>query len=474
MEHDLQTEVTNKQNIANSNARKITKSDSLSYYANFISSVRDLNSFGQITGLLPQVQELKFDSVQQAAVAAIGGGGNNGDCYYLPVCNGISFPLQAGWSCDVLPPKDAYNNIISAFGKYGTDIRQQYYVQYPSNKNINSPIVVLVHGGAWFSGPNPDNVQGWGGGFTTNAPDNFVKNLLDNGFVVVTTLYRLSRLGITDAEMNSNPIILQDQINDIDAAIVHVRTNFPSCLGLNANSIQVLGESAGAHLALMWAYTKTTIPSTYIKSVIGMYAPTNMQQYGNFLKNIPSNQNFTCGGMFIGFPWYFPIVDITNPNEVYNTTNFDCKAAGYPNSRVAQSYKMIQSLVGTAPINAPLSSNELLNASPFNALNSNRVIPTFIMHGKSDVLVPYNQATLNMDTRLAIANNGGLLFNFTSSTGNVPTTYAPTPRHGIKQYDNANHGFLTTDTNILTSSFSQTVLYLLIRLDAIKWLNGHK
>ncbi|MBK9330592.1 MAG: alpha/beta hydrolase [Sphingobacteriales bacterium] len=442
------------------NARKAVI-DSFLYFANLVSPSRDIDNFDNIYGDLQEVNVWK----NTIETTTSGGGGNNGDCYELPACNGITFPLQPGWACDVIPPKDTFNNIINAFGQYGTDIRQQYVVHYPANKNSSSPIIILVHGGGWFSGPNPDELLGWHFGFTTNKPNNFVKNLLDSGFVVVNLLYRLTRYGDVDADITTNPIPIQDQISDINSGILHIRSNFPTCLGLNANSIQVLGESAGGHLVLSWAYANAS--TSYIKSVVSMYAPTNMQQYGNYLKNIPTYANFTCGNAFNGFPWYFPIVNIYNPYMVYNTTNFNCQALTYPNSRVLQSYKLIQSLVKTI-ISAPLSSSELFDVSPCNILNSARIIPTFIMHGKNDVFVPKNQATNKMDTTLT--NNGGLLFNINSSGGSVPTSYTSNLKHGIKYYDYANHSWETTNTIFAP----QSTLYSLIRTDAIKWLNGHK
>lgn len=441
--------------INNSNNERKAAVDSFLYYANLGSPSRDIDKFNNIGGVLPHLAIWKYN--ENNITTAASGGGNNGDCYSLPVCNGISFPLQPGWACDVIPPKDTFNNVINAFGQYGTDFRQQYVVHYPTNKSTNSPIVVLVHGGGWFSGPNPDELSGWPYGFTSNKPDNFVKNLLDSGFVVVNLLYRLTRYGDVNSDITSNPVSVQDQISDINSGILHIRTNFPTCLGLNANSIQVLGESAGGHLVLSWAYANANV--SYIKSVVSMYAPTNLQQYGNYLKNIPIT--FTCGNFFFPvtsyYPWYFPITDIYNPYMVYNTTNYTCQAATYPISRVLQSYKLIQSLVKTI-ITSPLTSTELFNISPCNILNSSRIVPTFIMHGNNDALIPKAQATNNMST--ALTNFGGLIFNYNSSGGSVPTSYISGFKHGIKYYDNANHGWAVTSGN-------QATLYSLIRSDAL-------
>jgi hypothetical protein len=114
----------------------------------------------------------------------------------------------------------------------------------------------------------------------------------------------------------------------------------------------------------------------------------------------------------------------------------------------------------------PLSNNNtLLNYSPYNALNVNNIIvPTFIMHGNNDNLVPYSTATNGMST--ALDNNGGLIFNYANSGSgtSIPlsSAYASLPdKHGIKIYTNGDHGFTTGPLT-------------LIRGDIIKWLNGHK
>lgn len=428
--------------------------DSIYYFYALGSSLREIYDFDKLEGT--------FTSTATYTTQA-GGGGT--DCTQPPPCSGITFPMLPGTACTPYIPRDTFNNIIQATGHYGNDPRQLYYVSYPTaGKQVNSPIVVLIHGGGWCIGPNPDNITGWTLGFTTNKSDNFVKNLLDDGFVVVTLLYRLSIYGNTEAEITSNPIKIADIMSDVNTAILHIKNNFPSCLGINANSIQVLGESAGGHIALMWAYAYAN-PS-YIKSVVSMYAPTNLRTFGEYMRNIPSSSNFTCGTNFIGFPWYYPIPDLTNPYEVYNTSNFTCLASGLPNSRVLQTYKMVESLAGTYA-STPTTDISLYNASPCNTTNTN-IVPTFIMHGNSDVLVPYTQSTTDMSAKLISA--GGLKFSWGNSGGIVPTTYPLTPKHGIKIYSNANHGWKSA--NLLLAP--QAALYSLVRSDARNWLNGHK
>jgi len=374
-------------------------------------------------------------------------------------CGGITFTPNTNPTL-----KDIFGNRIRAIAQYGPDPRNIYYIQYNSSKTVNSPIVVLVHGGAWYSGPDPNTTQGWHFGYTSQnvAADNIVLKMLNNGFVVVTMLYPLVAYGKDNAEIIANTTTVQTQLNSINLAINHIRTNFPTCVNLNANSIQLLGESAGGHLALNWAYNSAN--TTYIKSVISMYAPTNMQQYGNYIsQNLPA---FPCGtDLNPYFPWYVPM-DLNSPVSTYNTTSLPlCTTStiipDFANPRVLNLYNDIQSSY-TQLITAPLSNSTLLTYSPYNALNASKIIPTFIMHGSSDLLVPYSNATNSMDTKLS--NTGGLIFNYPNSgTGTtIPTVYNTlTNKHGIKIYTGGNHGFKAGPFSV-------------IRGDIIKWLNGHK
>jgi acetyl esterase/lipase len=395
---------------------------------------------------------------------------------------------------------DAFGNNIMGFAKYGNDERNKYYIYYPDDVNENSPIVVLIHGGGWFKGPSTETLRGYPFKFALdNVDSSYVADLLDNGYVVVSMLYRLGQLGNTESEWTSNQNGWQEQIDDIDAAITHIRTNFPTCLSLNANSIQVVGESAGGHLALMWAYTKSDL--SYVKSVVSMYAPTNVNQYADYLKNIYVGTNWqthTCGGMyqFVSvlcslsasgsfFPRYFAY-DSTSVYEFNNVHPFNCHSPfirtcvlngitddynTYKSWKIFYSYNMIQTQSKQA-ISNPLTNTHLQLYSPSNALNSSRIAPTFIMHGEADLLVPYLNSTNNMNTRLN--NYGGLISTLVNLNDPVPSSYQTNPnKHLIKTYDNANHGWVVTNSGSNNLQYTDVVFYK-VRHESIAWLNGHK
>ena len=445
--------------ISNGRIGETKKSDeTITDYANQLSPVRDLYRMDKAA----LEEQVKLMAAQE----------DPNEEFILPPanCGGITFTPNTTPTL-----KDMFGNRIRAIAQYGPDPRNIYYIQYNSSKTVNSPIVVLVHGGAWYSGPDPASTQGWHFGYTSNnnATDNIVLKMLNNGFVVVTMLYPLVSYGKDNVEILANALAntttVQTQLNSIDLAINHIRTNFPTCVNLNANSIQILGESAGGHLALNWAYNSAN--TNYIKSIISCYAPTNMQQYGNYIN---SPNSFPCGTAYFlptyssnYFPWDIPI-DLGNSDLIFNTTSPpNCNSTTttpdiiLANLRILDLYNIIQSSYSQI-ISTPSSNSTLLTYSPYVALNSSKIIPTFIMHGSADLLVPYPNATNGMDTKLD--NTGGLIFNYPTSrpTDTVFTQYSSlTKKHGIKIYTGGNHGFGS-------GPFST------IRGDIIKWLKGHK
>jgi pimeloyl-ACP methyl ester carboxylesterase len=370
-------------------------------------------------------------------------------------------------------PFDAFGNRIHYIGYYGYDERNIYYVSLPNNVNNNSPIVLLIQGGGWFSGASGD-ILGFPYNWSTNS-DNIVKDLLDNGYVVVSMLYRLVQYGENSTEFQSNPISWQDQIDDISMAVEHIRSSFPTCLwgvNLNATKIHLIGESAGGHLALMYAYTHPNL--SYISSVISMYAPTNMNQYADKIDNF--SNTFICGNNFdipTHCPYYFPILNINNNNFIYNTLNpLTCTASNSSDMRVIPSINLIQS-ASKQVISNPATNTYLQNYSPCHKiLQNSTTYPTFIMHGEgsSDNVVPYINSTNTMNTSLN--SKGGLigtyyhhpLLNFPPFTTEIPSSYTGlSSKNLIKLYYFANHGWI--------SLFSTTRDK--VRTDCIKWLNGH-
>lgn len=517
-------QVLSNENNGNKNARiRSNEFDSLAYYSNLNNPLRDIISYIKTGNNLPSTRAIKIgertpskQEMQQIAAAINPPVYPNYHC-----CNNICLTIPEDPYGFYAPFTDIWQNPIKFIGRYGNDPRQIYYVYIPNGVHANSKIVVLIHGGGWNSGPNPDYVNGWNATYTVGGNSNLsnqqnqnlVKNLLAQGFVVVAPLYRLVHYADTTTDVLANPITINDQINDIATAIEHIHANFPNCLwqtgAINANHIQVIGESAGAHLALMFAYTRAN--TSYVKSVIAVAAPSNMNQFANFIMNRPFT--YSCGTDFVydninttiftHFPFYgifdpnSPIAGITttefvNPPLMCTVANIRPSLFSFPNTwipssentskRVTNSYLLAQSCIREVT-NTPLNNVNLSNISPSQQLNTARIVPTFIVHGTNDALVPYKFATNNMHN--ALINIGGMIDSCNSTgrslLGNntpilnrtIPTFYSSTaPFHLIKTYTYSNHDVSNTGPSASTIP-TTTNGRSLVQLDILTWLNGH-
>lgn len=128
------------------------------------------------------------------------------------------------------------------------------------------PGIIMIHGGRWV------------GGDMSHYSD-MCSQYAAEGYVAVTINYRL-------APNYQWP----DQIGDVQLAVRYLRT-YASLLGLNPNLICALGDSAGAHLALLLDELHTIhssdVDSLYpdvspaVQCVVDQFGPTDLAQLYN-------------------------------------------------------------------------------------------------------------------------------------------------------------------------------------------------
>ncbi|WP_312088646.1 alpha/beta hydrolase [Chryseobacterium sp.] len=139
----------------------------------------------------------------------------------------------------------------------------------PKNTDTKKlPVVIYVHGGAWVEG----NKLIYGDNFIENT----ISKLLDQNFAVISINYRL-----VTKEIHFNA-----PIQDTKDAVRWVRKNSDQ-YHLDSNNIGMWGDSAGAHLALLSAYTNdnkfvgdSTLSkySARVNYVIDNFGPTDMNR----------------------------------------------------------------------------------------------------------------------------------------------------------------------------------------------------
>jgi dipeptidyl aminopeptidase/acylaminoacyl peptidase len=172
--------------------------------------------------------------------------------------SGLLFLLVIGTGCKKAPndpdlaliPQD-YQNV-----SYGTHARNTLDIYLPEKRNTKTPVILLIHGGAWFEGDKSS--------FTDLA-----KYWRNKGYAAATMNYRFTNT----PEKNIHPA----QVNDIAKAIEFI-TSKSQEWKISADKIALQGASAGAHLSLLYTYKYNT--NNKVKAVISMAGPTDLTAMG--------------------------------------------------------------------------------------------------------------------------------------------------------------------------------------------------
>lgn len=131
--------------------------------------------------------------------------------------------------------------------KYGANERQSMDVFLPAKFEKESATVIIVHGGAWKYG-NKEHVR------------IIQKFLYENNIPSVNINYRLLKDGI----------LYTDQLKDIGKAVKKSK-EMASEWGIDTENLILLGESAGAHLSLLYGYNNPD----QISKLISLSGPTD-------------------------------------------------------------------------------------------------------------------------------------------------------------------------------------------------------
>ena len=139
--------------------------------------------------------------------------------------------------------------------KYGEHPLQAMDIYLQENRNLSTPLVILVHGGSWVGG---DKSQ-----FNLNP-------YLKAGMNVVNINYRLA---------NGQDILCEEIITDIHSAVSAVRANTKRWNIRSGNYI-LWGNSAGGHLSQLYAHKYDA--NNVISAVVSFGGPTKLDDIESF------------------------------------------------------------------------------------------------------------------------------------------------------------------------------------------------
>lgn len=201
---------------------------------------------------------------------------------------------------------------------YGSNERQTLDISYASELTSPVPSILFIHGGSWISGDKSNMLK-------------YRTSVINEGYVYISMNYRL---------ITSQATYL-DMLEDVELAIDYIKTQ---TIGMPIDTTQMVlaGESAGAHLAMLYSYRNTSpIPIEYLLALVPPvdFTDPNYVTFGN-----PTNQLFLANQLMQ--------TNVVDASELLST--------GYPESWV--------------------------DASPISYLEN--AIPTLIGYGALDELIP--------------------------------------------------------------------------------------
>ncbi|MFN8344800.1 MAG: glycerophosphodiester phosphodiesterase family protein [Spirosomataceae bacterium] len=171
----------------------------------------------------------------------------------------INYLKTKGWrdglakSAANLPKKPTYQSLLDV--RYGDAEGKDNLLDayYPDNHNHSTKVIVYIHGGSWNRGDKSE------------FPKQLIETLVgEKGYMVVSLNYRLVKDG-----KNRFPA----QIEDVKKALAFL-SDKAKRYGFNGNEFALMGGSAGAHLAMLYAYKHDA--AKQVKTVVNLWGPTDL------------------------------------------------------------------------------------------------------------------------------------------------------------------------------------------------------
>ena len=248
----------------------------------------------------------------------------------------------------LLQTSDINESIFLNQVAYGLDPRQTLEIEYRPNDANPTPMVLFIHGGSWISGDK-------------SVMRRYQQQVVDAGYGYVSMNYRFIMTGATYLDM----------LDDIQLVIQFLK-DFASDLNVDTTRMAMVGESAGAHLAMLYAYRNVSpIP---IEFAMALVPPVDFTDPGYLSFGDPTVQLFLANGLMA--------TSLIGPEDLV--------ANGYPDA--------------------------WMDASPIHHLST--AIPTLIGYAGLDELIP-------------LSNMEGFLMAATAINAPIEAIFFPNSGHSL-------------------------------------------
>ena len=211
---------------------------------------------------------------------------------------------------------------LNQYSYGGLDARQVLEIAYRPNDVSPTPMVLFIHGGSWIGG---DKMM----------MRRYQQQVVDAGYGYVSMNYRLITSGATYIDM----------LDDIEL-VIQFLIDFSGNFNIDTTRMAIVGESAGAHLAMLYAYRNVSpIP---IEFVMGLVPPVDFTDPGYLSFGNSTLQLFLANGLMA--------TSLTGPEDIV--------ANGYPTSWIDASpishvSKAIPTLIGYAGFDELIPSSNM-------------------------------------------------------------------------------------------------------------------
>jgi len=256
---------------------------------------------------------------------------------------------------------------------YGDDPRQSLDIYLPNEGDGPFPVVFFLHGGAWQHGRKDDiQLVSFIGG-------------VSRGYAVVSIGYRL----VPDIRYPEN-------LFDVKAALRWVSKNADAYL-LDSSRTALCGASAGAHLAMMAAFTQGQVafgdepgvPTCRILAVVEQFGPTD----------------------FVRFHAHYD-------------------ESGFPRAYEPGAPNAVDAMLGVRALSI---SNLRRYFNPIDNVHPS-VPPILLQHGRRDPIIPYQQAADLYKKVISVAGEGMAELDISEDFLHADPGYA-TPEAASKVFD---------------------------------------
>lgn len=198
-----------------------------------------------------------------------------------------------------LPPSDLKDTTMANLS-YGTHERHKVDVYLPEGRNAETKIIIMIHGGGWIGGNKEDF--------------NFVIDKLQAEWpeaAIVNINYRLA---------NGTTIIHEQMSDDLESVVQFIAAQAGSWNV--SQDMAMVGASAGAHLAMLYAYKFNE--DGYVKAVGDIFGPAYFADW-----ELYSSYNIFFGGevkelykTYTGSYWDEELYQGLSPYHLVTTANY--------------------------------------------------------------------------------------------------------------------------------------------------------